>query len=164
MRYLVPQGRLNSALFEMQLAQSLDPFSPGITLSLGKCTISSGSGPGDRDFPEGASLDSSFEAAPPALAKAYFQKSLLDQALNTLKSASAPVEDEARLSVLGHLHALSGHPDRAREALDHLREMSRQRYISGYFFALIHLGLGEKAEALDCLEKAAAERSPLSST
>ncbi len=162
MRYLVPRGRLNSALFEMQLAQSLDPFSPGITLSLGKVHhFRRNPDQAIETFRRVLQLDSSFEAAPLALAKAYSQKSLLDQALNTLKPASAPVEDEARLAVLGHLYALSGHPDRAREALDQLREMTRQRYVSGYFFALIHLGLGEKAEALDYLERAAAERSPL---
>ena len=40
-----------------------------------------------------------------------------------------------------------------------LQEMSRARYVSSYEVALIHLGLGEADEALQCLNKAVDERS-----
>ena len=95
------------------------------------------------------------------MAAAYLQKGLLDQAWNTLQEASAPTEDEARIAVLGQVHALSGEPKRARAVLQALYEVARHRYVSGYYFALIHFSLGEKTAALDWLERAVEERCPL---
>lgn len=40
-----------------------------------------------------------------------------------------------------------------------LQKTSKTRYVSGYGFAVIHLALGEKDEALECLEKEAHEHS-----
>ena len=37
--------------------------------------------------------------------------------------------------------------------------MSKTRYVSQYFMACVWIGLGEKAQAFDCLEKAFQERS-----
>ena len=65
------------------------------------------------------------------------------------------------MAVLGHAYALAGQEAQARQILEQLKEFSRQRYVSGYYFALLHIGLGEKAQALDWLEKAGAEHSPL---
>ena len=40
-----------------------------------------------------------------------------------------------------------------------LQKTSKTRYVSGYGFAVIHLALGEKDEALECLEKETHEHS-----
>jgi hypothetical protein len=40
-----------------------------------------------------------------------------------------------------------------------LTEIAKTRYISGYSFAVIHLALGEKDQALDWLEKDAREQT-----
>ena len=37
--------------------------------------------------------------------------------------------------------------------LEQLKELSKQRYVSGYTFALVYLGLGDNEEALRWLEK-----------
>jgi TolB-like protein/Flp pilus assembly protein TadD len=162
MRYLLPRGRLESSLFEMQRAQRLDPFSPQIVLGLGTVHCFQRNPDGAiKLFQKVLHLEPSFKGVPLALACAYIQKSLFDQALNSLQEASAPTEDEAHLAVLGYLYARSDQPNRARQVFQQLRELSGNRYVSGYYFALIRLALGEKAEALDWLEKAAAERSPL---
>ncbi len=162
MRYLVPSGHLDSAQFEMQLARSLDPFSPEIVLSVG--TVHQLKGDPDvaiKTFQRVLQIDPGFEPAPLALAAAYAQRSLFDKALNTLQTASAPTEDEARLAVLGHVYALSRQPEQARQVLRQMSEVRGHRYVSGFYFALVHVALGQKAEALDWLEKAADERCPL---
>jgi hypothetical protein len=43
--------------------------------------------------------------------------------------------------------------------LEQLKELSKQRYVSVYSFAIVYLGLGDKEEALRCLEKSYQDRS-----
>jgi hypothetical protein len=43
--------------------------------------------------------------------------------------------------------------------LDQLKELSNQRYVSAYSFALVYLGLGDKEEALRWLEKSYQDRA-----
>ena len=52
-----------------------------------------------------------------------------------------------------------GKQNEAREILAKLTEIAGTRYISGYSFAVIHLALGEKDQALDWLEKDAREQT-----
>ena len=89
------------------------------------------------------------------------------EASKTLQESSAPTEDEARLAVLGSVYGvlgsvygLSRQPDRARGVLQQLAEVDRHRHVSRYYFAQVHLALGETRLALDRLEEAAAERNP----
>jgi hypothetical protein len=54
---------------------------------------------------------------------------------------------------------VSGNAAAARQILQELRERARQRYVSAYWMALVHTGLGEKEQALAELEKAREERA-----
>src|SRR5204862_5233471 len=47
----------------------------------------------------------------------------------------------------------------AEKILDQLKELSKQRYVAAYSFALVYLGLGDKKEALGWLEKSYQDRS-----
>ena len=47
----------------------------------------------------------------------------------------------------------------ARECLDRLHALARERYVSAYFFAEIHAGLGENEEAIRWLDRACEERA-----
>jgi serine/threonine-protein kinase len=55
--------------------------------------------------------------------------------------------------------ASAGKHKEVREILAKLTEIAKTRYISGYSFAVIHLGLGEKDQAVDWLEKDAREQT-----
>ena len=44
--------------------------------------------------------------------------------------------------------------------LDQMKELSKERYVSAYSFALVYLGLGDKEEALRWLEKSYQDRFP----
>jgi len=59
----------------------------------------------------------------------------------------------------GLVYAISGRRGEALKLLQELRELSRRSYVSPFDMALIHAGLGEKAEALNYLEQAAEERA-----
>jgi len=62
---------------------------------------------------------------------------------------------------LGHLFAISGKRDRAREVIENLRNLSERRYVPAFHIALVLVGLGETDQALEWLEKAYQERSDL---
>ena len=60
---------------------------------------------------------------------------------------------------LGYACALAGQRDEAERIITELNELREQRYVSSYYPAIVHLGLGQTNEALCCLESACAERS-----
>ena len=66
---------------------------------------------------------------------------------------------EHGLGSLGYFYAKQGRGRDAHKVLQLLAERSQQAYVSPYEAALVFAGLGQKDKALECLEKAYAERS-----
>jgi tetratricopeptide (TPR) repeat protein len=90
------------------------------------------------------------------VAFAYAQKQMYKDAMTEAQKA-ADLSGEANPLIIiqfGILYSLSGKNDEAREVLDELSELSKRRFVSPFYTALIHLGLGEKNSALKWLEKA----------
>jgi TolB-like protein/Tfp pilus assembly protein PilF len=63
-------------------------------------------------------------------------------------------DDPVVLALLGQAYARSGRTDEARTILARLTEHAKSHYVSGYSFAIVFLGLGEKGHAMDALERA----------
>jgi serine/threonine protein kinase/Tol biopolymer transport system component/tetratricopeptide (TPR) repeat protein len=59
---------------------------------------------------------------------------------------------------LAYTFASSGKRTEAKAILDHVRQLSSQRYVSPYFIALIQTGLGEYDDAIGSLRKALDEK------
>jgi tetratricopeptide (TPR) repeat protein len=55
---------------------------------------------------------------------------------------------------LGTIYSYSGKRDEAEKVLDQLHELSKQRYVSPFYIALIYVGIGQKDQAFEWLEKA----------
>ena len=53
----------------------------------------------------------------------------------------------------------AGRTNEATQILDELTNLSKEKYVAPYFLAGIHVGLGQDDRAIECLEKAYAERS-----
>jgi tetratricopeptide (TPR) repeat protein len=68
-------------------------------------------------------------------------------------------DDPAVLGVLGRAYGVSGNRKEAEKMLDQLKELSKQRYVAAYSFALVYLGLGDKNEALHWLEQSYQDRA-----
>jgi hypothetical protein len=54
---------------------------------------------------------------------------------------------------------LSGNKKETQKILEQLKELSRQRYVSDYSFALVYIGLDNKEEALRWLEQSYQDRA-----
>jgi len=70
------------------------------------------------------------------------------------QKAIALNDDPLPLALLGRLYGRIGQKDGALTILKRLHEVSSQRYISPYNFALVEMGLGRKDEAVRLLEQA----------
>jgi hypothetical protein len=65
------------------------------------------------------------------------------------------------LAQLAHAEVSVGKQNEARQILARLTEDAKARYVPAYAFAVIHLALGEKDQALDWLETAARDHDNL---
>jgi serine/threonine protein kinase/Tfp pilus assembly protein PilF len=94
------------------------------------------------------------------LAQNYTQKKMYQEAIiETQKSIDLSARMPDRLATLGHAYAVSGRGEEAEKIINELNELSKKRYISPYFTAVIYAGLGKKDQALEWLEKAYEDRS-----
>jgi hypothetical protein len=71
----------------------------------------------------------------------------------------ATVLGVAPCALLADTYAFSGNKMEAEKALNQLKELSKERYVSAYSFALVYLGLGNKEETLRWLEKGYEDRA-----
>jgi len=62
-------------------------------------------------------------------------------------------------SALGYAYGMSGDRAHARQILDELKSLSGRQYVPAYDLAIVYVGLGDKEQAYQWLEKAFAERS-----
>ena len=95
------------------------------------------------------------------LAQRYAGK--LPEAIATLETAvlSTHREHTFQLGLLSGALAQAGRTDEARAILGELLEKSSRSYVPPYDLAISYVGLGEKARALDALERAYDERNGL---
>jgi tetratricopeptide (TPR) repeat protein len=62
---------------------------------------------------------------------------------------------------MGQAYAASGKGGEAQKVIDGLKQLSKRRYVSSYYIALIYTSLGQKDSAFEWLENAYKERSDL---
>ena len=75
------------------------------------------------------------------------------------KALSLSGREPAVLGVLGHAYAVSGRRAEAQKVLAELKDLSEGRYVAPFDIALIYVGLGDKAQALEWLAKAYQDHS-----
>jgi TolB-like protein/Tfp pilus assembly protein PilF len=95
------------------------------------------------------------------LGRAYEQKASFTEAIAALKQAISLGGPTEVWASLGHVYAVSGKQEEARQVIEHLRELSVHQYVAPYNVAVVYAGLGEKDEAFAWLNRAYQERSYL---
>jgi len=153
-QYLAFMGRPDEAIREARRAQELDPLSlfnnPGFVLFLARQY--------DQAIAaarETLELDPDFAVAHMVIGLSYVQKRMYEEGISELRRAEDNPDSRA---LLGYAYAVAGRRGEARKILDELNQLSRQKYVASVPVAIIHIGLGEKEQALDWLEKGYDER------
>jgi TolB-like protein/Flp pilus assembly protein TadD len=154
--YLASMGRHAEAAAEIYQARELDPTSRIINgwvamiLCYGQRM--------DQALTEGkeaVGMDPHFAVNHFFLGIIYRRQGQYDAAIaEFLEAVKLDPHSTTYLTGLGEVYGVSQRPDKARQILKELDELSRKRYVSPYGVAAVYAGLGEKEKALDWLEKA----------
>jgi tetratricopeptide (TPR) repeat protein len=99
-------------------------------------------------------LDGNFAYAHWNLGEALYLKGDLPAAVAEYEKAAALDDDPEILALLGRAYAELGQKDKALGLLEKLKAAERQRFVRNYVYTIIYTGLGDKATAIDYLEKA----------
>lgn len=83
-----------------------------------------------------------------------------EQAIAGMQTAIALGEVRA-ISFLGCLYGITGEPDKARQMLSQLQDLSAQQYVPSYYLALIYAGLDELDKAFEYLERSYEQREAI---
>jgi adenylate cyclase len=157
---LAALGRFDDAISEGKRAAELDPLSLVINADLGVNYVYA------RRYDDAIAqlrktvdLDPGYYFAHINLAQALEMKGARDDAIAEYQKARALNDDPAVLGYLARVYGLSGNKTEAETILNQLKELSKQRYVSAYSFALVYIGLGNKEEALRWLEKSYQDRA-----
>ncbi|MEY2548408.1 MAG: hypothetical protein QOD64_990 [Verrucomicrobiota bacterium] len=152
---LVTLGRFDEAIKEGQRAVELDPLSLIINADLGSTLMIA------RRYDEAIAqlrktlvLDGNFAYARWNLGEALYFKGDLGAAIAEYEKAAALDDDPEILALLGRAYAESGQKEKALKILEKLKAAEQQRFVRNYLYTIIYTGLGDKATAIDYLEKA----------
>jgi TolB-like protein/Tfp pilus assembly protein PilF len=88
------------------------------------------------------------------LAQALQMKGQLAEAIAEYRKAAELDDDPFALALLGQAYARSGQLDDARKILAQLNEETKSRYVAAYGIGVVFLGMGDKNQAMDELERA----------
>lgn len=155
-------GRLDEATTQMEIAKDLDPLtSDPAGVDIGRLYALGGD----------AKRAVAYWTETTELAPRYAQPMLSQgdylcrqgeskRAIALLEHAAGLVPgDPWFLANLGHCFAISGRPERAREILARLEQLSAGQYVDAVGPAILHVALGETDAAFEALERAYELRS-----
>ena len=151
-------GQTEREMQEMKRALELDPLSLVINTNVGVASIHAGQlDQAIAQLRKTLEMDASFYYARYNLGLALELKGDTAGAIDQFQKAVVP-DDPVPLWYLGHLYGLLGRKDEARKILEQLQQERKQRYTPAYALAVVYLGLGDRDQALRCLEDGYAER------
>jgi serine/threonine protein kinase/tetratricopeptide (TPR) repeat protein len=160
--HLLYRGRFAEAASRFQAARKLDPLSPLIQVAKGLPShFARRPEEAVPVFRHAVTLTPNFLIGHLMLGLASLERSKLEEAIASFEKGLAIAETPDGLAMLGHALARAGRGEEARAVLERLDELAASRYVNDYGRALIHLGLGDREQALDGLERAVEARCEL---
>jgi DNA-binding winged helix-turn-helix (wHTH) protein/TolB-like protein/Flp pilus assembly protein TadD len=158
--YLELMGQEDEALREARRAQEIDPLSPIISQNLAdRLYLARHYELAVEESRKALEMDPTFAASHVTLGYIYVQQRKYEEAIAEYQEAERLDDDPETLAGLGYAYAASGKMEKARKVLADMMEVSRSRHVPPEAIAKVHLGLGEKEQALSWLEKAYEDRS-----
>jgi eukaryotic-like serine/threonine-protein kinase len=159
--YTMTVGRHAEAMARMKKSQDLDPLSLIINVALGWALYHA------RRYDESIEQLRRTVDLDPNYPLTYWILGLLLRKTGCYELAITEGEKGVNLSggsplmraALAHTLGAAGRKQEALQILDDLTELAKQKYVAPYFFAGIHIGLGENERAIEYLEKCYQEHS-----
>lgn len=161
--HLMWRGRFDEALRESEEARRLDPLSLIIVADNGAILYYSRKyDAAIRQFRGVIDMDPVFPRAQLILF-AYAAKGMYPEALASIASQSASDPNNAAwdLANRAYIDGISGHREEARKALGRLQQLGLSQPLNPAVFVWAYLGLGDKDQALNWLEKAYVQHSTI---
>ena len=159
---LFGEGRYPEALAELERAHELDPLSLIINASYGMTLAGAGRTADSIDqLHKAIDLEPNLIAAHSMLGQTFETEGKLSEAIAEYNKVRELAPTPASSAMLAFAYAKTGRSAEARRILDELTNQSRDRYVSAYAMAVVHLALGENEEGLRFLEKAFDDRDIL---
>jgi non-specific serine/threonine protein kinase len=154
--HLAAMGRSREAIQEIRRARQLDPLALPINTDAASVYYYA------RRYDQALEqcmktldLDANFAGVHIWLGRAYLAKGMCRQAISALQKAEEVSGHRPdTVAILAHAQTACGNKAEAVKLLDQLQKLSAQRYVSPYDMAVVYAGMGDKARALDWLEKA----------
>jgi TolB-like protein/Tfp pilus assembly protein PilF len=147
-------GEMERAVAEAKHALELDPFSLFVNANVGEVLMLA------RRYPEAIAqerktleLDPNYYLARQDLAQALELSGRVDEAIAEYEKPHPVGQEPYVLAYRAHAYGIKGDRAKATELLKEMKELARQRDVWSFGFALAHLGLGEKDEAMNWLER-----------
>ncbi len=159
--YVMTMGRHSEAITRMKNSQELDPLSLIISDAIGWSLYMA------RRYDDAIEQLQRTLELDPNYPVTYWVLGLLLRKMGHYERAIAEGEKGVNLSggssmmraALAQTFGAAGRKEKAIEILDDLAKLAKQKYVAPYFFAGIHVGLGENDRAIECLEKSYEEHS-----
>jgi tetratricopeptide (TPR) repeat protein len=159
--YVMTMGRHGEALARMQKGQELDPLSLIINVAVGWAFYLG------RQYDEAIEQLRRAVELDPNYPVTYWILGLVLRKTGCYELAIAEGEKGVTLSngspmmraALAHTLGSAGRTTEALQILDDLTKLAKQKYVARYFFAGIHIGMGENDRAIEYLEKSYEEHS-----
>jgi TolB-like protein/Flp pilus assembly protein TadD len=161
MSCLAPLGRLDEALNEIKIAQSIDPVSSIVARDLAIIHFYR------RDFEMALEQCDHTIELNPHFAPAYWMLGVIQEQLKDFDESAAAFQRAVHLSPqtprmhggLGRTFALSGRRKQALEVLQKLEAYAKERYVSPLEFAWIQFALGDLDMGFKWLARASDDRA-----
>jgi serine/threonine-protein kinase len=162
--FLTATGRLDEGLAASRKAAELDPLSTGPVHDIAINYMARGDlDQAATNFRRAIDIDPNWTWGYVKLGRTLAQQKKCPEALAQAEIAERRIAGGAAplsRSWLGFTYGICGETARARQKLEELHALSRERYVDPSIYADIHIGLGEVDEALAWYEKAYEDRTP----
>ena len=159
--YYAVMGQTPQALQQALDAQRLDPLSLAVNMDLGSAYY------WNRQYDKAVGAYKRAIALDPYFARAHSRLGIVLAAERDYPGAVREFEETSRLAgpdpyidgLRGYAEALGGNPKVARKLLADLKQRPHTQYVPAFSLALLYLGIGDRNQAMNWLERSCQDRS-----
>jgi serine/threonine-protein kinase len=159
--YLLTMGRFDEAIAQIEHTRELDPLSVIINAAGGWVRYNARRyGDAVNQLQKTLQLDPNYCVTHWILGLVFRRLGRYEEAITAGEKAAALSGGSPLMrAALAHTYGVAGRINEAIQILDNLTCLAKEEYVAPFFFAGIHLGLGEEDRALEWLDRAYDERS-----